>query len=251
MDINEGRVDSDSLTELRIRVRSWRTFALATLMSLFSFFACLADSEAFQVTGTNPEPNNPRVDSSFTEVPIFGASAKVTSSESDRRNPLLKDLGNRNLAKPKQESPWQMKARYHLEQGTSQGYLILSVDLVPGAYIHSLTLTEELGPSKITVAKSEDYRIGEKFHPDREPTIIEHDPIFERRMEKHLGQVQFFVPLEIRPGLDLQKCQPQVIFDGQVCTKDGICIALKKQVVQAEFAGYFEKSAEQSQRNQK
>jgi hypothetical protein len=123
--------------------------------------------------------------------------------------------------------------------------LILQVNLAPGAYIHSLTQGNDLNPSSVRAADSADYQTVGEFLADRSPTVVERDPVFEQRLEKHLGSVQFFVPMELSPGVEAKTLRPTLIFDGQVCTDDGVCIPLRKQIVSAQFGGYFHRSAEE------
>lgn len=246
--IGKGEVLLASHDKTLLRQVDWPAIALILLVSVF---LSVAQLEAAQVPTASPQTETPRVDTQFSQIPGLNQGKFDNSSDNSLiRNPLLQDLQNSNLAPVEEEEPCQMKARYHLEKDTNRGYLILSMQLAKGAYIHSLTLSEDLNPTKITVSKSDDYRVGEKFQSDREPAVVERDPVFQRRMEKHFDTVQFFVPLEIRPNVDLAKCHPQIIFDGQVCTQDGICIALRKRIVQASFGGYFERTANQSSRNQ-
>lgn len=154
-----------------------------------------------------------------------------------RSNSLTPDPSNQ---------PYRLTARFHLAAGSRQGYLILQVDLSPGAYIHSLTQGNEFNPTKVSASASANYKTIGEFLADRKPKIIEKDPVFGQRLEKHLGSVQFFVPLELSEGVGAETVQPSLIFDGQVCTEDGVCIPLRKQIVSAQFGGYFHRSAEQS-----
>jgi hypothetical protein len=232
------------------------------LIVLHFFFGSPVKAQ-LQAPISNPPPSatggsdNFSADSRSSEVPPSALKriaeltprhdSNVRGMQAESQNSLFDFGGNPAAAKNKTPAgPCQLSARYHLERGTYQGYLILSVELAPGAYIHSLTLNKELSPSVITVAASSAYQVGNPFHPDRAPTVIARDPVFEARMEKHFGQVQFFVPLEVRPSVDLKQFQVPIEFNGQVCTAEGVCMPLKNQIVQASFAGFFERTAAQS-----
>jgi hypothetical protein len=248
--ISEGIRSFDLRNKSRVGLANWSI----TVFVLINGFLVPGNSDAFQptnMTADHQQSETHRGDAAFLQLATFPETKETAPANSEIKSASVNRLVNGSLNKSRPVGPYQLKARYHLEKGTNQGYLILMLDLAPGAYIHSLTLDEDLSPSKISVPTSADYRVGEKFYPDRAPTVVERDPVFERRMEKHFGQVQFFVPLEVRQGVDLQKLQPQLVFDGQVCTADGICIALSKQIVQAQFGGYFVRSADQGSRNQK
>ncbi len=140
--------------------------------------------------------------------------------------------------------PCKLTGRFHLQQGTNQGYLVLQCELPPGSYIHSLTQAEELNPTVIRIQPLDGCSVTGTFHPDRPPTVIERDPVFDQRLEKHLGKVQFFVPIQIAEGVDAAELKPRMIFDGQVCSDAGVCVPLNGKVVTASFAGYFERAAE-------
>jgi len=77
------------------------------------------------------------------------------------------------------------------------------------------------------------------FTSDKQPLVIEKDPIFNRRIEKHKGVVQFFAPIEVRPGIDLSKFTTEVTFSGQVCS-DSACRQIKAQKVTGKFASFFD-----------
>lgn len=172
-----------------------------------------------------------------TEMPLNAELTESSPQQTGRSELNVDDQSNQ---------PYRLTARFHLEEGTRRGYVILQVDLAPGAYIHSLTQEKDLNPSKVKTIESQEYQTLGEFLPDRTPTIIEKDPVFEQRLEKHLGMVQFFVPLTLSEGVSAETIQPSLVFDGQVCTEDGVCIPLRKQIVPAQFGGYFHRSAQQN-----
>lgn len=138
-----------------------------------------------------------------------------------------------------EKEPYRLTGRFHLEQGTSRGYLVLQCQLMEGSYIHSLSLPKDMFPTVIQTEPSTVYRTGEQFQPDRPPTVVENDPIFGERMEKHAGSIQFFVPIELVAGVDPLTIEPRMEFNGQVCSSNGTCLPLRKKAVVAKFAGYF------------
>jgi len=142
------------------------------------------------------------------------------------------------------QAPYKISGRFHLQAGTTQGYLVLECQLQPGNYIYSLTQTEPIKPTQIRVTSSEHYAIRGAFHPDQPPKIIESDPVFEQRVEKHSGTVRFFVTFEIAPGIDVTQLKPEMLIDGQICSDEGFCIPINAQTVSAEFAGYFERTSQ-------
>jgi len=74
---------------------------------------------------------------------------------------------------------------------------------------------------------------------DKDPKVIEMDPVFEQRIEKHSGQTQFFASIIVRPGVDLQKLKQEVQFSGQICSESA-CQPIRGHKTNAVFSGYFE-----------
>lgn len=149
----------------------------------------------------------------------------------------LADVGTQNDAQP-----YKLSSRFHLQKGTNSGYLIVKIELRKGSYIYSMTQRAPLRPSKIQVTQSNQFRLNGKFIPDRPATIIENDPIFEQRLEKHTGVVQFFAPVEIAPGVAPNALAAEMEFSGQVCDDRGFCLPISAKTT-GRFAGYFERSA--------
>jgi thiol:disulfide interchange protein len=135
--------------------------------------------------------------------------------------------------------PYKLTSRFHLQQGSNHGYLVVRMEMPAGSYIYSMTQTAPLRPSKIDVAHSRQFRLKGTFTPDQPPTVIEKDPIFEQRLEKHKGTVQFFVPIEVAPGTTPEKLTAEVTFSGQVCSDQGVCLPLSDVASKGKFAGFF------------
>jgi thiol:disulfide interchange protein len=176
-------------------------------------------------------------------IPTFG-----------QNKPLPNTYSNPPLASAKQktetQAPYEVTGRYHLQQDSNEGYLILQFDLPKGSYIYSLTQSGELLPSKIAVTRSEDFVTRGKFIPDSPPKVVEKDPVFNQRVEKHVGKIQFFVPIQVEEGINLSELRPEMVFNGQVCSNQGICIPIRKKKVVAEFAGYFQRTAQKRSNSQ-
>ena len=145
---------------------------------------------------------------------------------------------------PQQEAqdPWQFEGRLHLQKGTSEGYLVLQMYLDQGHYIYSVNPKGSPAPTKINVVANPVVQTRGTFAPNVQPEVNENDPVFRRRIEKHKGQVQFFVPCQLDPNVDFQTTgMPVIEFNGQVCSADGVCIPINGQKVAVKFAGFFER----------
>jgi hypothetical protein len=170
-----------------------------------------------------------------------GQSSAGTSDS--RQTPAAQD-------KDKKAKPYKVSSRFHLQQGTNTGYLVVKVELAKGNFIYSLNQKSPLRPSKIRVADSQQFQLKSEFKPDRVPIVIENDPVFKQRVEKHKGEIQFFATVEIAPGVDVETLSADVNFGGQVCSEEGFCMPILGANTKGKFAGYFERTAEKRETSQ-
>jgi len=129
-------------------------------------------------------------------------------------------------------------------EGTTSGYLVVQVQLAAESYMYSLNQAGAINPTKIQVVPSDGFIVDGKFNPDRPAEIIENDPVFNQRVEKHKGKVQFFVPVKFASTEAASKTTPEVILNGQVCSTGGVCLPIRDKRVKAEFGGFFGRSVE-------
>ena len=167
-------------------------------------------------------------------------TALITSLALMLTNPCFPQFRDRS------ESDVKVSARFHIQSGTDQGFLIVKVEIAEGSYIYSLTQPEPLIPSKIVVKSSKSFVAGKNFKSDNPPKVIEKDPVFQARLEKHSGTVQFYAPIRLASASNLKSVQPEISFSGQVCSEQGYCIPLKGITAKAKFAGFFEREAKNS-----
>ena len=174
----------------------------------------------------------------------FGAFATDAWGQSQNQASNSQALAPIKSDGPTVEKPYKMTSRIHLQKGTNRGYLIVQVDLLKGSHIYSLTQKGSVTPSKIKVTPNDQFRIGGKFSPDQPATVVENDPDFNHRIEKHKGKIQFFAPIEIAPGVDVTKLNVDLTFDGLVCSGNN-CRPVMGHKFKGGFAGYFERTAAQ------
>lgn len=149
---------------------------------------------------------------------------------------------NAGQSQAEARDPWKFEGRLHLQKGTNEGYLVLQMDLDQGHYIYSVSPKGSPAPTKISVVANPSVKTGGVFAPNVPPEVNENDPVFHRRIEKHKGQVQFFVPCQVDANIDFQTVgMPVIEFNGQVCSADGVCIPISGQKVVVKFAGFFER----------
>ena len=182
---------------------------------------------------------------------LFAAVAAMTFTNTDcsaqlkgvdsSLNSKMADLTGQMASQAK---PYKVSSRFHLMEGTTSGYLVVQVELSPESYMYSLNQTGAINPTKIKVVPSDEFIIDGKFNPDRPAEIIENDPVFNQRVEKHKGKVQFFAPVKFSSVEAVDKVQPEIILNGQVCSTAGVCLPIRDKRVQAEFGGFFGRSVE-------
>ena len=167
-----------------------------------------------------------------------GIAPAVSGIQNQAQAQTAVQTGSQKEAAAKQR-PWKLTSRIHLEKGTTKGYLVVQLDLADGYHVYSLNPKGSPSPTKLTVSQSNDLRLISNFASDKAPIVIEKDPVFEQRIEKHKGQVQFFASIEVRQGVDLQKFVQEIQFSGQVCSESA-CQPIRNQAATAKFSGYFE-----------
>ncbi len=152
---------------------------------------------------------------------------------------------------PAQDGGLSLKGRFHLVKGTNKGFLILHAKIPAGSYIYSVSQPEG-GPTatKIKSPSGKSILVKGKFVADAKPLVIENDPIFKMRVEKHIDSVQFFVPIEVNPNQDPKSIRPLMNFEGQICSDAGVCTPIRNRRIAAEFAGYFKQQAQTDNNSQ-
>lgn len=180
--------------------------------------------------------------SSIACVFIFSIAIPVSAQIMD--SPA--EIAQRKLAQQMQQAkskPYQISSRIHLNKGTQAGYLVVEVQLAAGRHIYSLTQTSTAQRTTLKMSPNEQIQLTGVFSPDKPALVIENDPDFHQRVEKHTGKVQFFAPIKVAATADLAKLVAEVQFDGQVCSKNA-CMPIRGKKVIGKFAGYFEHKAD-------
>jgi hypothetical protein len=138
-----------------------------------------------------------------------------------------------------QELP-KIEGSYQIERGTHKGWLIVRVDIPEGCHIYSLTQEGTPPPTRLTLAETKSVELLEKFRSDKKPHVVEHDPIFEQRVESHgAGKVSFLAPMRVAEGENLENLTLDLRFHGQVCSDAG-CKPLFDHPVKVNFGGYYD-----------
>jgi hypothetical protein len=142
--------------------------------------------------------------------------------------------------------PIQLSAKYQIEKGTRNGRLVVQCAMPDGAHIYSLDQATPPGPTKFKIGESEAFRMTGKWSANRDPEVIEHDPVFETRIEQFDGKVAFTAPLEIDADADLKQLSIELALTCQVCT-DSNCVPIRNRKIEVEFGGFFDPAKEQDE----
>lgn len=183
--------------------------------------------------------------SSAQAIPLKTVDSSYTTvghTPQERSTPKIKGETTDDAKKP-----FRLSSRFHLKKGSDEGYLIVKFELPKKSYIYSLTQPEGFVKTKITVAASPHFSlIGKQtFTPDQKPKIIERDPDFGKRLEKHSGVVQFFVPIKLKKTIAANQLLIKCEVDGQICNET-TCLPISSKKTTAKFAGFFDPSNEKT-----
>lgn len=144
------------------------------------------------------------------------------------------------------EQELKLTGEFQLEQNTRKGYLVLTAKIPAGNYIYSLTQKGSPPPSKIEIATADTFRVQGTFKPEIQPTVVEKDPIFGGRVEKHKKSLRFFIPLELAERTSPEQLSIRLRFNGQMCSDDGTCMPIRNKIIEAQFSGYFQRVAQRN-----
>ena len=143
----------------------------------------------------------------------------------------------------------KIQGTYQIEKDQRQGWLILNIQIPKGYHIYALTQVGNPPPTKIQLAKSQDFELLDKFKADKKPKVIENDPIFEQRIEKHEGKIALLAPIKVAKTADLK----DVVFDlhitGQLCSDTG-CRPFNNKKIEVEFAGFYDGKEKKKKNNE-
>lgn len=135
----------------------------------------------------------------------------------------------------------KIEGTYQIEKDQRHGWLILNVKIPKGYHIYALTQIGNPPPTKIQLAKSTEFELMDKFKSDKKPKVVEKDPIFEQRIEKHDGKIAFMAPIKVAKSADLKDINFDLKISGQLCNDSG-CRLFNNKKIDVEFAGFYDKT---------
>jgi hypothetical protein len=144
--------------------------------------------------------------------------------------------------------PIRLKAEFKLYPGKKTGMLILHAKMPDENYIYSLTQKKIPPPTKLIVEKNEKFKVTGKFKPDKKPTVIEKDEVFNNRIEKHYKTVVFSAPIQLADDADADSLKITVTMNGQVCNEQN-CTMIRAKKAVAKFGGTLKKKPKTTKSN--
>ena len=137
----------------------------------------------------------------------------------------------------------KIQAHYQIQSGTRVGRVVIVCDIPEGHHIYSTQQASPPGPTKIKIADSDKFKLTAGFTADRKPIVVEHDPVFETRLEQFDGKVAFTAPLQLAGDAELEKLVMELTINCQVCTNTE-CVIVRNKKIEVQFGGYFDPEAE-------
>lgn len=143
----------------------------------------------------------------------------------------------------------KIEGTYQIEKNQRHGWLILNVEIPDGHHIYALTQKGSPPPTKIKLEESDQFEMMDKFKADKKPKVVEHDPIFEQRIEKYNGKVALMAPIKVADAADLENVEFELKISGQLCNDNG-CRLFNNKKIEIEFAGYYEKDEQKKKKSE-
>ena len=141
--------------------------------------------------------------------------------------------------------PIKIRARYEIDAGTHTGRVVVFCEISAGHHIYSLQQLSPPGPTKILVADSDEFKLTTEFSADHLPAVIDHDPIFETRLEQFTGKVAFTAPFQFSNEADFEKLAIKLKLSCQVCSDDG-CVLIRNKKIEVPYGGLVDPAAEKA-----
>lgn len=136
--------------------------------------------------------------------------------------------------------PITLKAQFKLDKGKKTGVLMLSATMPDEHYIYSLTQKKIPPPTKLSVDNNKKFKVTGKFTPDKKPTVIEKDEIFNNRIEKHYKTIVFSAPIKLADDAEPDSLEITIKMIGQVCSEQN-CTQIRGKKAVAKFGGNIKK----------
>ena len=138
------------------------------------------------------------------------------------------------------QDEFKIEGTYQIEKSQRHGWIILNLEIPDGYHVYALTQKGSPPPTTIKLQESDDFKLLKKFKANKKPKVVEHDPIFDQRIEKYVGKIALMAPIEIAINKDLDSVTFNVKISGQLCS-DTSCQLFKNKEIEIDFAGFYEK----------
>ena len=142
----------------------------------------------------------------------------------------------------------KIEGTYQIEKDQRHGWVILNVEIPEGFHVYALTQKGSPPPTKIKLEESGQFELMDKFKADKKPKVIEHDPIFDQRIEKYTGKVALMAPIKVANATDLENVEFDLKISGQLCNDNG-CRLFNNKKIEIEFAGYYDRDEKKKKKS--
>ena len=152
---------------------------------------------------------------------LMAASATPVRAQLDLKGLQLAPAGA-------SEDPYAVSAEFTAATGDKPARLFITTKISDGWHIYSITQPPG-GPvrTKLTVDASPDFKLGGEFKSHPAPELHRDDVVFKGiDLEEHAGQVVWYAPLELAPGVDPAQLKVTGKVFLQACDSNN-CIAPK------------------------
>ncbi len=176
---------------------------------------------------------------------VVGFAAKATAQDSPSLPQLniVDQLGIPGIGGGLGGEKATFSAKYELAEGGRSGRVSVTATMELNWHLYSVT--QKSGGPQRSVIKLKDERqavLTGEFKPDEAPHIKNYE-FFDVPVEEHAGAVVWTAPFTFADGIDAEKAELGLVFNGQVCQDEGACIPISNKAVVATFAGYYKEQA--------
>ncbi|HMO13260.1 MAG TPA: protein-disulfide reductase DsbD family protein [Pirellulaceae bacterium] len=144
---------------------------------------------------------------------------------------------------PKLEDFIKFSAEFQIEQGKTNGVILVTANLAPGASIYALEHEDPTLPfTKLSVLQNPNFVCG-KFVARSRPRIKKDETTAGGTVAVYEEDVLFWAPfevLELTPSA-ARHLKIELRVHGQMCTTDGqMCFPISDHKVEVKFGGFYE-----------
>lgn len=124
-----------------------------------------------------------------------------------------------------------------IAQGSREGKLAIKATLAPKWHTYAIDQKGGPGPSKLTIKTAGVLELTGAFQPDKPPHVRK-VPEFDVPLAEHYDEVTWTAPVRLVEGVEAEKAELVVHFDGLVCHDQDGCKPVFDRKIQVKFTGF-------------